>query len=149
MILHPEITPEAYVSQPQNKKAGYIKGIYIPCLVFEYVKIIYETSEVAFKQCFNLDKSLKLVPLNPYCHMYVDMYSYLEKDAINVVATKLYRSSYLTLLGKPSNKIVYGPVLIYGSMPILNKLKFFKDHSVPYEVVEQVFRLYENDCYEL
>jgi len=148
-IIHPEVTPEAYISRSSDSKSNYVKGVYIPSSISQYVKIIYADPQNVIKEYLHPATVIDCVPINPYCHMYVDMYSHLDQNSMNIVATKLYRHSYVNIFGSPSKDIIHGPVLLYGSYSSLKKLKHLKDHSVPYEIVEQIFRLYQNDCYEL
>jgi len=70
--------------------------------------------------------------------MYMDL-QYFEKHIyLNVIATKLYKMSFLNFVGKNSKESIYGPVIIYGTDNDLTTC------SVPYELIEQTFRLYDN-----
>lgn len=145
---HPLITPEKYVLNKSDKRINYLKGLYIPADPVDTVKIIYSEPKEAIQDCIGEKDTITVVPLHSRYHMYLDLLYYIEPDSINIIATKLYRMCFSGNIGRNTSEIIHGPVLIYGTT-IDSSTSKYKDCSVPYEVVEQCFRLYDNYCYEL
>lgn len=148
-IVHPSVTPEAYILDRRDKRKNYIKGLYIPSNPSELIRIIYAQPDYAIEEYVARKNKVERIPIHDFYHMYVDPHAYVDPYTINLVATRLYRQSFLTNIGLPSSEIVYGPALIYGSLPTSSYTSYLDNYSVPYELVEQVFRLYENYCYEM
>ena len=147
-LKHPQITPEKYILNKLDKRINYLKGLYIPSDPVETVKIIYSEPKDAIQEYISIDNKIDVVPLHSHYHMYLDLMYYIDLNSINVIATKLYRMCFANNIGRTTSETIHGPVLIYGTT-INSVTSKYEDCSVPYEVVEQCFRLYENYCYEL
>lgn len=135
---HPEITPEKYVLNKLDKRINYRKGLYIPCDPVQSFKVIYEEPQKALAKYINTIDKLEVLPLHPRYHIYMDLYYFNDFTYLNVIATKLYKMSFLNNVGKNSNISIHGPVMLYGTDSNLRSC------SVPYEIVEQTYRLYTN-----
>lgn len=141
LINHFSITPENFSSSLKN--VNKIKSLFIPHSS-QPPKIYFEDPIVLKQTLYIKDlTSLMLVPLHPYYHMYVDNISMVDHKNVNLVATYLYRYSLSTLLGYKTTTFVCGDVLIFGSVNALTQDNHDIDYSVPYEVVEQVSRYYD------
>lgn len=141
LINHFSITPENFSSSLKN--TGKIKSLFIPSNSNQVPKIHFEEPDFIKDKIFSKDSSLMLVPLHPYYHMYVNTLSMLDSKNVNVVATHLYRYSLSTMLGYKTTVFVCGDILIFGSVNALTQDNYDVDYSVPYEVVEQVSRYYD------
>jgi len=147
-IKHPQITPEKYILNKLDKRYDYLKGLYIPSNPVETPKIIYANPNDALEEYISYDSKLDVIPLHDRYHMYVDLLYYVDPNSINIIATKIYRLAFANNIGRNSTEIIHGPVMIYGTS--IDSLNFkYKNCSVPYEVIEQAFRLYDNYCYEI
>lgn len=136
--VHPEIIPEKYILNKSDKRIKYRKGLYIPSDPTQTFKIIYDEPKNALNKYINTIDKIEVLPLHPKYHMYMD-FQYFEKHVhLNITATKLYKMSFLNFVGKNSKESIHGPVIIYGTDYDLSSC------SVPYELVEQTFRLYNN-----
>lgn len=135
---HPEITPEKYVLNKLDKRINYRKGLYIPNDPTESFKIIYDEPRITLEKYINTIDKLEVLPLHPNYHIYMDLHYFNNFTYLNVVATKLYKMSFLNNVGKNSNISIHGPIVVYGTD------SNFQSCSVPYEIVEQTFRLYNN-----
>ena len=136
--IHPETTPEHYILNPLDKRIKYRKGLYIPSDPTQVFKIVFDEPKNTLNKYINSIDKLDIIPLHPKYHMYMD-FQYFEKHTyLNIIATKLYKMSFLNFVGKNSKESIYGPVLIYGTSHDLTSC------SVPYELIEQTFRLYDN-----
>jgi hypothetical protein len=136
--VHPKITPEYYRALPTHKP--FVKALYISCSD-GYVPYAITDSPNNIIQLIFQDKQVRVLNPNPYYHVYFD---YLEQSQIsrfNFTASTLLRSSYLTSLGIVTTDAIYGDVLIFGSYDYNLHTIDEEDHSVPYEVVEQVLRI--------
>jgi hypothetical protein len=76
--------------------------------------------------------------------MYMDLIAMPFEQNENIVATRLYRLCASSVLGRSSNFVVKGPVLIFSSVSSATKIDDGQDYSVPYELLEQVIRLHNN-----
>lgn len=137
-IIHPETTPEKYMLSSLDKRKTYRKGLYIPFDPNQTFKIIFDEPKIVLNKYINSIDKLEILPLHPKYHMYMDYQHFAKHTHLNVVATKLYKMSFLNFVGKNSKESIYGPVMIYGTE------NDFTSCSVPYELIEQTFRLYEN-----
>lgn len=140
LVDHFTITPENFnIYSSADRK---VKSLYIPSKS-ELPKILHDTPQNIKSQCFDSLSELHFVPLHPYYHMYVDSISQMESVNHNTVATYLFRYSLLTLLGFKSSQNVSGNAVIFGSVSSRDETNYEVDYSVPYEIVEQVSRLYD------
>jgi len=142
LVNHFSITPENFPSVEKDAERR-IKSLYIP-IGSKEPKICFNTpgdikSEV-FKQQVS---SLLLIPLHPYYHMYVVTDFAVHHHNVNFVATCLYRSCTLAMLGFLSTNVISGDVLVFGSASALDQQNHEVDYSVPYELVEQISRYYD------
>jgi len=136
--IHPEITPEKYMLNSLDKRITYRKGLYIPSDPNQTFKIIFDQPKVTLNKYINSIDRLEILPLHPKYHMYMDL-QYFEKHIyLNIIATRLYKMSFLNFVGTNSKEFIHGPVVIYGTDYDLSSC------SVPYELIEQTFRLYDN-----
>lgn len=140
LIDHFTISPENYNSYQESERK--VKSLFIPS-DSSSPKILYDTPESIKSQCFDSLSEVHFVPLHPYYHMYVDTISQMESMNHNVVATYLFRYSLLTFLGYKSSQNVIGKALLFGSVSTKDQTSHETDYSVPYEIVEQVSRLYD------
>lgn len=76
-------------------------------------------------------------------HTYYDKNLQWTIQHPNLIATALLRNDILTTTGLIPTDSIYGDVVIFGSYDYPNYGLEFGDYSVPYEVLEQVQRLYE------
>lgn len=136
--IHPETTPEKYMLNPLDKRIKYRKGLYIPSDPSQTFKIIFNDPKVSLIKYINSIDKLEAIPLHPKYHMYMDLQYFEKYIYLNVIATKLYKMSFLNFVGTNSKESIYGPVIIYGTDNDLTTC------SVPYELIEQTFRLYDN-----
>lgn len=148
-IVHPSITPEAYILTKKDKRKNYVKGLYIPSNPSESVRIIYAEPNSTIEEYIGKKNKIERIPIHYSYHMYVDLHAYVDPYSINLVATRLYRQCFLTNIGLPSTEIIYGPALVYGSIPTSSYTSYLHNYSVPYELVEQIFRFYLNYCHEM
>jgi hypothetical protein len=137
-LVHPKITPEYYKALPSHKP--FVKSLYIPCSN-DYVPYAITDSPDNIIELIFQDKQLRVLNPNPYYHVYFSSFEQSKTNKYNFIASHLLRNSYLTSLGIVTTDAIYGDVLIFGSYHYkLNKIDE-EDHSVPYEIVEQVLRI--------
>lgn len=140
LVDHYTVTPENY--QVYRSFERKIKALYIPS-GSTFPKIFYDTPEKIKSESFDSNAEIHFVPLHPYYHMYVDSVSQMESLNHNVVATYLFRYSLLTMIGFETTQNIYGNAVIFGSVSTKDQSLHETDYSVPYEIVEQVSRLYD------
>lgn len=134
--LHPLTNPEVY------SKSSVVRSLYIPhSLDYSPYIITDPPSEIinlVFPDSYDI--------FHPHISFHV-IYSSLDTIQAkkhNYVATQLVRYHFLTTLGKHTLDSIYGDVLLFGSFNF-SKLTFDNQHySVPYEVIEQVERIYSS-----
>lgn len=138
---HFSITPENFPTSKKNE--GKVKALHIPKKASD-PKIYFDSPSSIKSSVFDKDfSSLVFVPLHPYYHMYVDNISMLDHLDYNLVATYLYRYSLSTMVGYSAMNVVSGDALIFGSVSASTQDNYDVDYSVPYEIVEQVARYYD------
>lgn len=140
-ICHPLTTPEFFI--PKLYSSSKLKSL---ALYSQFVSpdVIYETPYNAIDYIFGSKTTYSSVAIHPNYHMYVKDYPIASIDKCNVLATKLYRLSSLTTYGIKTHRSIYGDVLIFGSVSPVTKLNDGYDYSVPYELIEQLIRIYKS-----
>lgn len=141
-INHPLITPEFFL--PSHTSNIKLKSLLIyddlsipPDLVYDEYKFIidYTFSKASLPQP---------ILIHPNYHMYVDDLGKIISYPVNPVATQLYRLALLNTYGIVSNQTIHGNVALFGSVPAAKGYPRLNYYSVPYELVEQVIRMYQN-----
>jgi hypothetical protein len=147
LINHFSITPENFCSFSNDQNLDNqrkIKALHIPRNGF-HPKIFFDEPSKIKSFVFKKDdfSSLILLPLNPFCHMYANSVYVSDSLDRNLVATYLCRYFLSTMTGLTSMNVIFGDVLIFGSLNALTHDHYETDYSVPYEIVEQVARYYD------
>ena len=137
-LVHPKITPEYYKALPTHKPL--VKALYISCLE-EYEPYAITDSPSNIMELIFQDKEVRVLNPNPYYHVYFNSFQQSTTNKFNFIASTLLRSSYLTSLGIVTTDALYGDILIFGSYNYNLHIIDDEDHSVPYEIVEQVLRI--------
>jgi hypothetical protein len=137
-LVHPKITPEYYKALPTHDPL--VKALYISCDNSYEPYAITDTPDNIIKLVFQ-DKQVRVLNPNPYYHLYFNSSEQTKINKFNFTASTLLRASYLTSLGIVTTDAIYGDVLIFGSYNYKLHLIDEEDHSVPYEIVEQVLRI--------
>jgi hypothetical protein len=136
--VHPKITPEYYKALPTHNPL--VKALYISCDNSYEPYAITDTPDNIIQLVFQ-DKQVRILNPNPYYHIYFSSLQQTKIKKFNYTASTLLRASYLTSLGIVTTDAIYGDVLIFGSYNYKLHLIDEEDHSVPYEIVEQVLRI--------
>jgi len=138
-IDHPFLTPEHLNINPDHKPKN--KCLFIPD-DDEPVVVHANYSEI-IDEVFPLQPVAKLYFPNNY-HMCLNEHiQYLSNNFENYVATQLFRIYSMQHNKEKESLTIRGNVLLFGSYREINGEYFLDDFSVPFEIVEQVFRLYE------
>lgn len=140
-VCSPITTPEYYTDTVPSVPRS-IQGLYIPADLNIPPQMINKPIKEALPLVFK-DSDHTALPIFDVCHMYFDPHLQYGFYFPNVIATQLFRSYFLQSHGSKLIDVVYGDVLFYGSYNYTTKIIDNKNHSVPYEIVEQVVRLYE------
>lgn len=141
-VCHPLITPEFFI--PEYSGSHKIKALALYPDTTLSPDILYDLPSSSIQYVFGSYSSFSSVAIHPNYHMYVKDYPNLDTDKCNVYATKLYRSSTLYSYGIDSHRSIFGSVIIFGSVSAQTKLNDGRDYSVPYELIEQVVRIYNH-----
>lgn len=136
-IPHPIISPESYDS------SGKIKSLHISSSINNLPSVLHDTYENAISYVFSSDKIKILHPHPDFLICFDPLLQYSIYHA-NYVATQLLRHSFSTYFGATVTDAVYGDILIFGSYNYKTQLHDEDFHSVPYHIVEQVTKIYEN-----
>jgi hypothetical protein len=141
-INHPLITPEFFL--PSTTANLKLKSL----LIYDDISISPDLIYDEYKSIIDYTFSKACLPqpilIHPNYHMYVDDLAKLIPYPVNPVATQLYRLSLLNTYGIVSNQTIHGNVALFGSIPTANGYPQLNNYSVPYELVEQVIRMYQN-----
>jgi len=142
MILnqpHIMISPEFY------DNSGKVKSLHISPLINQTPSIMYDTYDNAISYVFSSSKVQILHPHPDFLICFDPLLQYSFRYS-NYVATQLLRYSFSTYFGATVNDAVYGDILIFGSFNYKTQFHDNYFHSVPYHIVEQVTRIYENSA---
>lgn len=128
LITHPVINKESYFDTDK------IKAALIP--VDDEITILNESPNNILDFIFSDTDLLYSLPLNPYCFFVLSISNTTSEKNINLLASRLYRlhtASY--------KKVLYGDVLLFGSQDPLDQYSKEQYHSLPYEMIEQLYLL--------
>jgi hypothetical protein len=131
LISHPVINKESYLNTDK------IRAAFISC--GDEISILNDDPDSIIDFCFSSTESLYSISLNPYAHFVLSLFQTTTEKNINATATHLYRihtSQY--------NRVLYGDVLLFGSVDPLDLYSSEQYHSLPYEILEQLFLLTKN-----
>lgn len=140
LYTHPLISPEGFPSHLYSQ--DIIRALYIPSDRYVTPYVITDKPDDIISMIFSSQEYGTLYP-DLYYHV---CYSYLDQFKVtspNYIATTLIRNAYAIATGKTVVDAIYGDVLIFGSFNYKEELFDESHHSVPYEVVEQIFRIHE------
>ena len=126
LLTNPVINKESYFATDK------IRSAYIP--VNGQPTILNETPQNILDYVFDSLDSLYSIQINPYFFYTLSLNHTLSERVINKTATHIYRihTSYY-------NRVIYGDVLVFGSVDPLDPYSRETYHSLPYEVMEQLF----------
>ena len=136
--VHSKITPEYYKVLPTH--GPLVRALYVSCDNEYEPYAITDTPSNIIHLVFQ-DKQVRVLNPNPYYHIYYSSSQQSQIKKFNFTVSTLLRSSYLTSLGIVTTDAIYGDVLIFGSYDYNLHTIDDEDHSVPYEIVEQVLRI--------
>ena len=136
-LPHPIISPESYDS------SGKIKSLHISPSIKYVPNVIHDTYQNALSYVFPSEK-IKIIHPHPDFLICFDPLLQYSIFYANHVATQLLRYSFSTYFGATVTDAVYGDVLIFGSYNYKAQMHDDNFHSVPYHIVEQVTKIYEN-----
>jgi hypothetical protein len=134
---HPIISPELYDS------SGKIKSLHISPSINRTPTVIHDTYENAISYVFSTNE-IKIIHPHPDFLICFDPLLQYSIFYANHVATQLLRHSFSTYFGATVTDAVYGDVLIFGSYNYKTSMHDEHFHSIPYHIVEQVTKIYEN-----
>ena len=128
LISHPVINKESYFDTDK------VKAALIP--LDGDITILNESVDKIIDFTFSDSSLLYSLPLNPYCTFVLSISSTTSETDINLLASRLYRlhtSSY--------KRVLYGNVILFGSQDPLDPYSKHQYHSLPYEMIEQLYLL--------
>lgn len=140
-LNHPLLTPEFFV--PSTSLTPKVKALLIYDDINVSPDLIYDDYQSILDYTFSPHSITHPLLLHPNYHMYVNELAKLTTSPVNFISTQLYRLSLLNTYGIISNQTIHGPVVLFGSVPSVEGYQPLYDYSVPYELVEQVIRLYK------
>jgi len=136
------LTPEHYKIYPTQNLKNQIKSLYISANTLERPRIFTDDPQNIIKALYS-DVPLKCFTFKNGFHMYMYPIQGLWYMKENIIATTFLRMHALSDVGLLITDAVYGDVCLFGTGKIDSSEKSILDCSVPYEVSEQVFRIYE------
>jgi hypothetical protein len=139
--MHPVITPEYYKQYPLQSN-NIVKSLYLSSDKLISPQIVTDTAENAISLFFP-DYKPKCLFFEDMFHIYMDPFIQLSKKHVNFVTTFYLRNSYRNKYGKSSFDSISGDVLIFGTLNISTNTIDGKDHSVPYNIVEEMLEIYD------
>lgn len=139
-LRHPAITPEHYSFNSRKTSTYKIRALHIPVDARSLPpQIIYTTPKDILTDTYG-DTAYRCLHFDNWFHTYVSIFQGIVLYPTNIVATHLMRIHALMDTGDILPDSVYGDVVICGSAQHDDDPH---DLSVPYEIIEQVFHVYE------
>lgn len=138
-LRHPAITPEHYDFTPTKSSSNKIRALHIPVDTHTKPQIHYTSPYQLLHDTYD-DYSYRCLHFDNWFHTYVSIFQGIVLYPTNIVATHLMRIHALMDTGEALPDSVYGDVIICGSAQSDDDPH---DLSVPYEIIEQVFHVYE------
>lgn len=135
---HPYISPEAF--KTHLYEPGVVRALYISHQYKYSSYIVTDKPDNLLSSVF-LGDSYDLLYPDIYYHVCYSVLTQSMTNKPNYVATTLIRNSYLTSTGVAVADAIYGDVLVFGSYNYEKRTFDDQHYSVPYEIVEQVFRI--------
>ncbi len=139
-LTHPTLSPEAYSSHAYAP--DFVRALYVPALPSADPYIITEKPDNVLDLVFGSQDYSVLFP-TLYYHVVYPLLHQLAAKSPNYIATMLIRAAYLAITGIAVVDAIYGDVVIFGSYNYKENDIDDSHYSVPYEVVEQVFRIHD------
>ena len=135
-ISNPVICPEVYYDP------RLVRSLHISFSISQRPTLITDTYQNALSCVFS-SRDTRI--LHPHPDFFICFEPLLQHSIYfpNYVATQLLRNCFSTYFGSQVSDSVYGDVLIFGSYNYKEKCHDEEHHSVPYQIVEEVTKLYE------
>lgn len=138
------ITPEYYPIMPpkSNPNINHVKALFLSHYSYVPPQIITDDPQTILSVIF---KDIKPIPIffKKDYHIYLNPIDQVIGDKVNFVATFLARINSLHSFNQASGEQVCGNVIIFGSRNLKTKNLDNKNHSVPYDLVEECLRIYD------
>jgi hypothetical protein len=139
-ITHPALTPE-YFFRHRSPSSSHVKALAVA--VDSDPTVLTGDPQQLIADMFH--------GITPRCivfrhgfHMYLSpLQGTMILSRENVLATMLLRHHTLCDSGEHIYNSVYGDVILFGSYNIGTRVFDNRDHSVPYELIEQIIHLCE------
>lgn len=137
----PIISPEYFQLTPQetNKK---VKALFVSYDKKYEPQIIYEDPDKILSIVFPEIKTHTIFFANNI-HMYVSSTENYICSRPNQTATMLVREICMKKYGTVLPEIVFGNIVIFGTMNLSTNIVDNKNHSIPYHIIEEVIRIYD------
>lgn len=135
---HPYITPEGYSTHLYD--SGVVRALYISH-DYEHSPFILTDKPESILSTIFLGEEYDSVYPDIHYHVCYNTTSQTKINKPNYTATTIIRNSYLLSTGITVTDAIYGDVVVFGSFN--HKANRFDEghYSIPYEIVEQVFRI--------
>ena len=138
LIEHPFLTPEHYTLFPGQYNS--VKCLFVP--VQGQPVILSDSYNNIIDEFFASESYLNLYFTNNY-HMTISETLQFVNGANNYVATHLYRMYSYQYNQHRMHLSIKGNAFLFGTYRKIQDSYVLDNYSVPYEIVEQAYRLYE------
>lgn len=137
----PIISPEYFQLTPQqtNKK---VKSLFISYDKKYEPQILFEDPEKILSIIFPQIKTNTIFFSNNI-HMYVSSVEHYICSRPNQTATTYVRRICMEKYGSVLPEMVFGNVVFFGTMNLSTNIVDNKNHSIPYQLIEEVLRTYD------
>jgi len=135
------VLPDRY-KIPIPTKSNFSLGLIIPANHSIHPYVISDPPSEVLSELFSPGPHESMYTLSGY-HIYFDRDLQWTFRTPNKIATALLRNDMSCSLGKKFTDVLYGDAVLYSSYDYSSKSISQGDHTVPYELLEQVAKLYE------
>ena len=140
-MFNPVTSPEYYKINPLDDNL-IIKGLFLSWDIDKSPQIVTDTAANILQTVFK-DEKPSCIFFRHHIHMYVSPTEQYLGKYVNQVATAFTRHWFLSHYGMLPPDTVCGNILIFGTLNLATQKVDNKDHSIPYETVEEVLRIYD------
>jgi hypothetical protein len=139
-VIHQTVNPEYFKIHPHDT-SQIVKALYLSSNPAIVPQIITDKPNAIHTSVFKNENTICVFFKEGY-HMYVSKFEQFLGMYPNPVATFMLRKSNLINYGDMATDVVCGNAIFFGTQNLKTGQIDNKDHSIPYQIVEESLRIH-------